>query len=242
MGLPNLNQELNFTDFKVLSGREVSARRWKVGDKKYLLIDLEEADKDKDQSKIAINKFLASLLGDSKEMAKLSRNDILYLLCELRKMSEGPTIDFGVTCKKCETENQDLIFDLTEDVKFKPFDDEPITFGNDMRFQLQEIPEKKRMKLLENANGSRVKFNFDILYHSIKSVMYKGEAYNNFTEEELTNFLDGIDDVKAFEKMVDEIKAKISEFKVEKVVTCENPACRNKITVDFGDPESFFVL
>lgn len=240
MALPNIAKEKIYKKMTLLSGLEVQVRPWTVGDKKDFLIQLELSKGDNVEAKKIMMNLIENCLSAGKDINKMTKNDIIQVLAELRKHAEGDLVDFAVPCPHCGKKNTEIQLSISKDIKTKPFDHSPITISDRLQIVVRDLPEKTRIALQNKYSDSEMEYTFYYLVNSIVSVMDGDEIFKNFTEEEMVKWLDDIDDFSMFEKLTKELANKKSAFTITKEIECQH--CAKKIKVSFEEPERFFVL
>lgn len=242
MNLPTI-ENVSFTEKRLPSGKKIGLKPWRVKEEKELLfaIDAIEENADSEQNHlIEIINFIGKCTSDKELFKTLSNVDCLSLAAELRKMSKGGTIEYELPCEKCKNRIPDFL-NISESVKIKDFDYTPIQI-DEIIFTLKDVSFEVQTKLLrENKNISLRRYNHMYLLHSIDAITHKGQAYLNFTIEDLDNFIDQLDSDQ-YDKLNSELQKRISNVYVEKKLTCNNPKCKEEHDVNFGNLYRFFVF
>ena len=91
-------QEDSFQKLKLLSGKSIGIRGWKMKEEKDFLFSVEANPDDKT---FLINECVRlgrNCVDNQETYDSLSRNDILFILTSLRKISKGGTVDFTFRC------------------------------------------------------------------------------------------------------------------------------------------------
>lgn len=151
----------------LLSGQSIGIKPWKVKQEKHLLFALETNDEDQlfvTEQCIALGRKCVDDVGlyDS-----LSRNTLLGLITNIRKLSKGEIIEINYRCnnekcssfqlfdeatqKKTGMTGQSVIpltgqIDLNEDIHSENFNQEPVKFGN-MLIHFKECSYTKQKEL-----------------------------------------------------------------------------------------------
>lgn len=157
----------NFQKINLLSGKEIGIRGWKMKEEKDFLFVVETQMDNKNLLIDECLKLARRCVDDLKLFDNLSRNDLVFLLSQLRKISKGAEIDFAFRCvnNKCpdwvefnEEEKEksglegrgetpyDEIINLETHLTTKEFDSKPIKIGN-FKFYPKEIPFHIQRKL-----------------------------------------------------------------------------------------------
>lgn len=265
-GLTKHIQEESFQKLKLLSGKSIGIKAWKMKEEKDFLFSIEANPDDKT---FLINECvrLGRNCVDNQELFDtLSRNDILYVLTNLRKISKGGTIDFSYRCNnpECSTyekfnkEKQketgmpgagniafEAKLDLDTDLVTEPFKDEPFKLGK-YTFHVREMPFSEQMELemkyfSDEKNSSIRKFQHYFMLNSIKKIEIEGddEVYEPPDIEDLDALIDSFSPVDST-KMDDEIIDRRSSFKIEKKITC--PQCQHETSVIYQELFSIMVF
>jgi hypothetical protein len=196
----------------------------------------------------------------------LSRNDLLYILTQLRKLSKGGTIEFTYRCvnPECstfvkndkETEEKTGIpgagnipyearLDLEEDFVVTFFNSEPFKIGK-YTLYVKEMSFTEQMELEKEYLGDEKKisirkFQHYFMLHSIAKIEVEGdeEVYENPTIEELDALVDTFSPKESAE-MDEKIVERKTSFGIEKKVTC--PACQHQSDVVYEELFSIMVF
>ncbi len=237
--LPKIENELSTHLITLPSGKNVNVRKWKVKDKKEFLFKL-----DKNASKELLRDVLIQIIKScildpnvDEKFNSLSKVDVVYLFTELRKLSEGDTIDFSFTCGSCQTLNEDVTINLSDCLKITNFKDTTISLNNGMIFTIKEIPYLKQIQIENTNKDNQIENTLDLMANSIKSFVYENIPYENFTIEEIKELIQNLD-IPDFEKLLTDITENIgSVFLVAKAV-CKN--CQKENAIPLGELEDFF--
>jgi len=236
MSLPNLNEDVNYKQIDLLSGKKIGVKRWKVKEEKSLLFSVEGNENDEEVLN-EITKFVKSCCDDPKKFDTLSRTDIVHSLSQMRKMSKGSKIEYNYDCEECKFPLTDEV-NIDQDIKTKKFKSEPIKIGDNLIFSIKELSAAEsdaiRLKYTKVSE-----YNYHFILKSIESIVFKKEVYEEFTEAELIEFIDGMDS-EDLETLADKINEAQAEISIEKILTCGKCEHVNKIT--FGGLESFLAF
>ncbi len=264
-GLSQFTQEDKFDTIKLLSGKSVGVRKWRMKEEKDFLFAIETKLDDQDHM---INECvnLAKKCVDKPVMFEhFSRNDILNILRDLRIISKGQEVDFTYHCvnEECPTfrvfdekkqEETGLkgqgnipleaIVDLKADLKLKVFDPKPVIVG-DYKIYPKEISWTQQRTLetrfidLKKQKYELNKFNWHFIMSCISAIEKDEKKIENFDNVELEQFLDNLS-TDEFNKLSDGIGLRLSEFSVDKKVRC--PDCGNESDVIYEELFSLLVF
>lgn len=165
------------------SNKIIHFRKWKAKDRREFVKAIKVDNKDK------ISEIKKLVYKTIKENIHLSKEEFLYVLSELRRLSVGDELDITWTCTNCMKINTNVI---SISSMYKLLQQNLSTIGSDIKVHLQT---PSNYELLKEA-VSYAKLDEDVmfaefLYH-IKSIEYKGDTYTIFTFEELIRFIDSI--------------------------------------------------
>jgi hypothetical protein len=237
MSLEELIKE-NETFFEVnLHGKKLYFRRWKVKDKKEFLLQATN-DNNIKNFQLAL-KLLKSLIKDKKfKLETLPKEDIFYILTEIKKQSDGNEIEVITTCPNCGAENE-VIIDLNNDVDYKPMDYKPITLNDKYQFNIKPVDMLTQLKLEEKYKDETAKYNYYFLIECINSIVFEDKIYNNFSKKELEDFIDNLD-FQDFEKLYTELSEKLGYCIITTSSVCE--VCKKENNLLISDPFVFLTL
>jgi len=215
------------------SGRKVSLRKLKVKDLKEAL-----SLQGKVQPYYIAIQILEKCVDKSDIVPRLPKIDVLKLLTELKKISYGETIELVYQCPKCNREGT-IEVNLSEDVKFKPFDTRPIEINPKIKIECYPLPFETEIQLEERYSDDIVEFNFNYLIKSIVKIEIDGEEIEDFTEEEVREFLENLN-AEDFERLIEEFTERIGYFTLEKQVKCEY--CGHEFKAEVARFEDFLPM
>lgn len=262
-------QEQNFQKIKLLSGRSIGIRGWLMKEEKEFLFAVETKQKDKE---LVINECLklAKKCVDNQELFDtLSRNDLLFILAQLRKLSKGSEVDMSFFCAspKCpdwmeftEKEQKETgrrgrgriphedIIDIEKDAEIQYADfSKPIELKLNtkiFKFFLKEIPFNKQFDLekefLNDKENIRLnEFNWNFVMNMIDKVQIGEEVHSESTDEQKLELLELISP-KEFKKMNDKIIEMSSRFLINKTVKC--PKCEYETEIIYDELFSLMIF
>jgi len=254
----------NFQKIKLLSGKSMGITHWLVKEEKELSFNVEMQP---DNKELLIDESLNLIKNciDKKQIFdKLSKNDILYILVQLRKISNSKSVEFQYTCQntKCPSfitfspEKQEATgqkgqgtevvrdeVDLEKDINSKPFKNDNIAIGSFV-FTPKELPYKIQRELEKQYITEDLlqlnKFNFNVILNSIAAVTIGDDKMSDFSKGELSDFLENNLKIEQFEQLSDNLNDQMSSFKIEKKVQC--PACSNETEIVYDELFSLFLF
>jgi endogenous inhibitor of DNA gyrase (YacG/DUF329 family) len=232
-------KEVSFQNVKKLDTKPLKVRGWKVREKKEVLIRLEGAKTGPEIFEV-IQDLAKSCMKDPKVVDGLSDNELKNLICNMRKISEGSTIDFVFTCPHCKeiVEHQEV--DLTKDVEKKAFNGKPIKVNDGQYvFNIHEISATERLEIEEKFGDEDAEFNFEYLARSITNIQYNDKNYSEFATKEVKKFIEDMN-VNPMKELLKKFKDQMGYFFILKKDKC--PECQKDVTVTFKDNIRFFVL
>jgi len=236
MALPNLNENVFYKPIELLSNKKIGIKPWKVKEEKNLLFTVEGIEKDED-ARVEIVKFIKSLCDDEKIFNTLSKANVVYTLSQLRKQSKGTVIEYNYDCQKCQFPLTDEV-NIEKDMTTQKFDSTPIKIGTELVFGIKEVSDTDttnlRKKFVKNTE-----YNFNFIIKSIDTIAHKGQVYEEFSEAELIEFVDGMESLD-FEELCKKIIAAQADVSIEKTLTCGK--CKHVNEIVFGELESFLAF
>ena len=238
MSLPKLNEEINYMNVKVPSGKTIGVRGWKVKDEKELLFTLEcDENPDENKPKLIIN-FLKQCCDDKTKFDSLAENDIMKIAVEIRKLSKGDTIEYNYACDSCNNKFFDTV-NLTKNLEVKSFDESPIKLNDNLMVTLKSVTWKDTEKLYNEFKDTPSKYQYKWIMNSIDSITYNGKTYTEFTPEEVEEWFDELKS-NDLANLYQEFESKLSKVDLVRKLKCLK--CKADIEVNFGDLLSFLVL
>lgn len=236
MALPNLNENVSFTQIDLLSGKKIGIKPWKVKEERELLFAIEGIENPSDGRKEII-KFIGKCVDSNSTFDALSNTDYIYLLAQLRKISKGSNIEYTYTCEECGFELSDDI-NIDKHFKGKKFNSQSIQVNDDLKVSTKEISFRDYDRI--QTKFTKVsEYNYNFIISSIDAFVYKGEVFEGFTEQELVDFIDGLSSLD-FAKLAKAIDSSVAEVTMEKKLKCGK--CKHENNVNFGDLYSFLAF
>lgn len=229
MALPDFNQCTSFQQLDLPSGKKIGIKPWRVREEKELLFAVEGIEDTMDGKKEII-KFIRKCVDNESLFETLSNTDYVFSIAKLRKLSKGSNIEYLYKCEKCSFELQDTV-SLDGNLVVKKFDSSPIKLRDDLIFSIKEVAFKD-YDMLVKTYTKVTEYNYNYILKSIDSFAFKGQVYEEFTQEELINSIDTLDS-NEFASLVKQINAAGAEIKLEKQIKCGK--CKHMNNVSFGD-------
>lgn len=258
-------KEQNFQKLKLLSGKSIGIKGWRMREEKDFLFATESKPDDR---QFLINECikLSKKCVDDKELYDtLTRNDLLWILERQRKLSKGTKIEFQFRCvnEKCETYElynkevqketgikgagkvpYDAELDLDKDIATRPFNADPIVIGKytftikEVSFLGQRILEDQFIK---DKDVKLNQFQYHLIRNSIDTIKIEGqeEVFENIDPAELTEIFDDLKPDE-YEKLTEETIARKSNFEITKKVKC--PKCENETDVMYDELFSIMIF
>lgn len=236
MSLPKLNEAVSFTQIELLSGKKIGIKPWKVKEERELLFAIEGIEEPADGRKEII-KFIRKCVDSDSIFDTLSNTDYVYLLGQLRNISKGSTIEYTYKCEGCGMDLSDDI-NIEKNLKVKKFQSDTIQINDDMKISTKEVSYKDYDRLTTKFT-KMTEYNFNFILASIDAIVFKGQVYEGFTDQELMEFLDDLCP-NDFGKLAKSINASVAEISLEKKLRCGK--CKHENNVNFGDLYSFLAF
>lgn len=229
MALPTINEEASYHQQELPSGKKIGIKPWKVAEEKELLFAVEGIE-DLDDSKKEIVKFIKKCVDNTQLFDTLSNTDYVYLIAKLRKLSKGSTIEYTYKCESCSFPLQDTV-SIENNLIVKKFNSSSIKVRDDLIITIKEVPFRIYDSLITTYTKV-TEYNYNYILNSIETIAYKGQVYEEYTQEELIKFVDSLGS-NEFADMVKQINNAGAEIKLEKTIKCGK--CKHDNIVEFGD-------
>ena len=235
--LPNINENnVGFTQIDLLSKKKIGIKQWRVKEEKALMFAVEGIEREEDGIK-EIVKFTRTCCDNEKTFDSLSRANVVYVLAQIRKKSKGKTIEYNCSCEKCKLDLIDEV-DLSTDLKTKKFDQTPIKIGDDLVITIKEVPVSK-LELLSEQFKKVTEYNFNFILASIDTIAFKGEVFEEFSEQECSDFIDELDS-NSFKELVKKVNEAQADVSIGKSLVCGK--CKTENFVMLEGLESFLAF
>lgn len=252
--LPKLNENISYINIKLPSGKAIGIRGWKVKDERELLFTL-DAEESPDTQKIKhINNFLKKCTNNASAFDQLSEVDLRKIALEIRKLSKGDTIQYSYRCpgqvrvnpadeenknvKTCNNVIEDEI-QLSKSEEVRTFDPKPSVINDKLIIVFKDISYNEGIRLAEKYIDKPSQYVFYYMINSIEAFTYENTSYTEFSEEDLVEFIDGLNS-EDMDKIQQEFESKSSSLKLVRKLKCRK--CGHEFDVDFGDLYSFLIL
>jgi len=241
------NNDTAFSKIKLLSGQSIQYKGWNVESEKNFLYAIDGINKENDE---LVTNEVIKLMGtsvDAKEKLKdLSKNDLLYLLYEMRLKAKGNKIEMSYRCtnQECPTWmklpkkqaekmgiegiGRELLTEtiiLDKDVVTKPLDQTPIVIRDNLKlypkevsFEIQRVLENKYIKGDEET-AELQKFKWEFMINSIKGVEFGDKKEDNLDKTYVEKILFRLEP-KERDLLETELGERISQFKLNKKGKC----------------------
>jgi len=231
MGLPSINEEASYHQLELPSGKKIGIKPWRVREEKELLFAVEGIEDTMDGKK-EIVKFIRKCVDNEQLFDILSNTDYVFIVAKLRRLSKGSTIEYSYNCTECGFKLEDKV-SLETNLIVKNFKSDPIKVRSDLIVSIKEVPFKIYDNLIQTYKKV-TEYNYNYVLNSIESIAYKGQVYEEFTQEDLIKFVDSLGS-NEFAEMVKQINDAGAEIKLEKSITCRHAKCMHVNEVSFGD-------
>ncbi len=191
MALPVLNSYKKSVTSPV-SNRLFEIRPYLVGEEKALMISAESEDPNEIRDAI-FNLISACVTGGITK--KISSFDLEFLFLEIRKLSADQITRIVLIHEKCEGRNE-VDVDLTNIVA-SDIPEKVIMLDKEKQIGLKmKHPFMDDLLEIDKSNVSNVEKGFIVMAKSIECVFQGDEIFNEFTQEELLGWLDGLNDAQ----------------------------------------------
>lgn len=238
--LTNTDNAITYIPVELLNGKKIGIRKWRIKEEKELLFALEDVN-DINIGRKEIFQFIRRCVDNPLLFDSLSNTNVVYLLMQLRKRSKGNVKEFSINCSKCNLELTDCI-DITNDTVIKKFDVTPLKINKDLTIGIKEVNFSEYEKLKETYT-KQTEFSYWYVIKSIAYISYKENVIENFSEDELVEFLDYNTESSDFELIERKVINALPEVKINKNIKCGK--CNNDNEVIFtseGVLYSFFIF
>jgi len=192
MSLPKLNTPTYELDVPS-TGKTISYRPYLVREEKILMLAMESNDER--QMIRAIRDVISACTNDELDMSRIAMSDMEYIFTQLRSKSVGETVQIGMKCSECETQNEvELNLDKVKVTSPEEVSDTielTDTIGVKMKYPSVD-------KVLESTSkedsGSTVDRIFDLLIDCIDSIYSGEELFDASTQprKEITEFIESL--------------------------------------------------
>lgn len=168
------------------------------------------------------------------DLTELSNFDIELLFLNIRAKSIGEIANLTVKCKNCEN-SMDYQLDVTKaSVKTDPAHSNKIQISPNMGIEMRYPRFEEMIDIYQNFNNDKI---VTLLGKCIKSVYTDEQYYDNYTEEELAEFINSFSK-EQFER-IEEFFLTMPRVTQEIVKTCDKCGHENNITLE--GLQNFFV-
>ena len=195
MALPSISTP----EFKTTipsTGQKITYRPFLVKEEKILLMAME--GNDQKEIEHAIKKILTNCILDDVDVDSLAMFDMEFLFLQLRGKSVGEVIELAVTHLEGECKHRTDIKVNIDDIKLSNIEQEKKIMLTDDVGVMMKYPTMKEAMSVEGENAEAV---FEILAKSIDYVFDMENVYNEFSEEELVEWINGLNQTQ-FQKIL----------------------------------------
>jgi len=186
MALPSISTP-EFSTKIPSTGEEIKYRPFLVKEEKILLMAME--GNDPKEIETAVKNILKSCILNEIQVDDLAMFDLEYLFLQLRGKSVGEVVELTITHPDKECKHR-------TDVSINVDDIQIINLGNDKKIMLTDdigvmmkYPTMGDAMSMSSENTDAV---FDILAKCIDYVFDQEDVYNDFTQEELVEWINGL--------------------------------------------------
>lgn len=224
MALPSLSTP-EFQTVIPSTGETIAYRPFLVKEEKILLMAME--GNDQKEIEIAIKKILSNCILQDIDVNKLAMFDMEYLFLQLRGKSVGEVIDLSVTHIDSECKHRTDIKVNIDDIKVQNINQEKKVMLTDDVGVMMKYP---TMQEAMGVSGENTEAVFEILSKSVDYVFDAENVYNDFTEAEIVEWINGLNQTQfqkilaffeSMPKLSHEVSWKCKECKEEDTITLE---------------------
>lgn len=224
MALPSLSTP-EFQTVIPSTGETIAYRPFLVKEEKILLMAME--GNDQKEIEIAIKKILSNCILQDIDVNKLAMFDMEYLFLQLRGKSVGEVINLSVTHIDSECKHRTDIKVNIDDIKVQNINQEKKVMLTDDVGVMMKYP---TMQEAMGVSGENTEAVFEILSKSVDYVFDAENVYNDFTEAEIVEWINGLNQTQfqkilaffeSMPKLSHEVSWKCKECKEEDTITLE---------------------
>ena len=226
--LPKVQNELKHT-FKIGDDLFV-VRPWKTKDERNLLLQtsMNESSEVKSREDLMFIDSLILPCVISGDVESLSSEGIRRLFIEIKMISTGDdTVHYSCKCPSCEKQNE-FDISISECLEYKSFGRSFIKINDDLSIKFKPIKFREIINLMED---NLIDQDYAFLLNSIDSVEYMDEIYDEFTIQELSEFIDELPH-DTFSKMVSELIDTKDSISIKSKVKCRHCSEDFDINID----------
>lgn len=213
------------------TGEKVKYRPFLVKEYKILMTGLES---DFEEIHRLVIDLVDACTFNKLKIDELSNFDVEYLFLNMRAKSIGEIANLNLKCDACET-TMDVELDVTKaTVEKSEGHTNKILITDSICVEMRYPKFEEMIEIYQNFNSDKI---VDLLCNCIKSVYTDKQYYEDYTKEELKEFVNSFSKAQ-FEKMEQFF---LSMPKVSQVIekTCTNCGKENKVTLE--GLQNFFV-
>ena len=167
------------------TGEKIKYRPFLVKEYKILLTGLES---DNEEIHRIITELVDACTYNKLKIDLLSNFDIEYIFLNMRAKSIGETTSLKLQCNTCE---KDITFDMDitkAEVKKDPAHTKRISITDKIVLEMRYPKFEEMINIYQNFKSGDV---VDMLCKCITSVLTEDQVYDDYTEEELVEFVNG---------------------------------------------------
>jgi len=214
------------------TGEEITYRPFLVKEEKILLMAME--GEDQKEIEHAIKKILSNCILDEVDIDAFAMFDMEYLFLQLRGKSVGELIDLSVTHVKSECNHRTDIQINIDEIAIQNLDQEKKIMLTDEVGVMMKYP---TMKEAMSVNGDNTEAVFEILSKSVDYVFDPENVYNEFTEAEIVEWINGLNQSQ-FQKILNFFE---NMPKLTYDVSWKCDQCGEEDTIKLEGIQSFFM-
>ena len=217
------------------TGQEIKYRPFLVKEEKLLLIS-QEGGEEADQI-LTIARVLADCINTPDiEIGNLATFDIEYLFLKLRSKSVGEVIDITIQHPDSECKHATEVKVNIDDIKVPgPIPDSKVMLTKELGVVLK-FPTFQDVAHTEDNEENQTERLFDLLAACVDYVFDKEEVYNDFTKEEMLEWLESLPKSQ-FNKITEFFEAMP---KLQHTIKWKCSACKKNDKVELEGMQSFF--
>jgi hypothetical protein len=230
MALPSISTP-EFQTVIPSTGETITYRPFLVKEEKILLMAME--GNDQKEIELAIKKILSNCILDEIAIEKLAMFDMEFLFLQLRGKSVGEVIDLSVTHLEGECQHRTDIQVNIDDIQIQNLNQEKKIMLTDDVGVMMKYP---TMQEAMSVDGETTEAVFEILSKSVDYVFDTENVYNEFGEEEIVEWINGLNQTQ-FQKI---LKFFENMPKLSYDVSWKCESCGKEDTVVLEGIQSFF--
>jgi len=215
-------------DFTLSNNKKIKFTPWRVKDEQEYMYATEGIE-EKEYKLPHIEELLSKTVDDDINFGEFSELDFFRFAIEVRKYSKGSDHEVIFTCPNCGTTSEPKLISLDDDVKIKPFVNDPI-YINDLVFELREVSRAEIQKMKEIETDAEKRFEYVV--HSISSISVNDEIFTNLSVDDIRKYIGEELTSAEYEDLSNKILLISPSIIIEKKIQCEKCNLETLVYVD----------